>query len=177
MTATAIHIPINRKRIKRLFILCISVGSSCIIASIGYAENSTPIIILRVSGVIVGLIFLLAAADLWKKQKDKNAGITINHDGITDRSSTISVGFIPWKDIKSIEYKLTDGVVLIKPTKNKDYLNRAKNKAVKKLFERNIELFATPILIESNYFDCDFNELRNQFELASTVYLKKKVKS
>lgn len=65
--------------------------------------SSTPGIILLKAVMLIGIIFFgYAAIYFIKRVKAKKALFIVDDKGITDNSSAIALGFIPWQDIERI---------------------------------------------------------------------------
>ena len=62
--------------------------------------NPTLIFIVGLASII---FFGLVAITIFRKFSDKKPGLIINRKGITDNSSGVSAGLIPWTDIKEIK--------------------------------------------------------------------------
>lgn len=62
--------------------------------------NPTVIFITEIASVI---FFGLVAVTMFRKFSDKKPGLIINNQGITDNSSGVSAGLIPWNDIDKIK--------------------------------------------------------------------------
>jgi len=121
--------------------------------------DSAPIdLIVGIAGILFfGLCFVYIA----KKLADNNPGLIINSDGITDNSSGVSAGLIPWKDINEItkETIANQDFLVIKVKNPEEYINRQTGLIKRKAMEMNYKSFGSPINISSNGLKCNFNEL------------------
>lgn len=106
-----------------------------------------------------------------KKLTSKKSGLIINNKGITDNSSALAVGFIPWRDIieiKIAQVKNQKFVILI--VKNPEhYINRFSNILSKSVLKLNLKGYDSPVSIAPNSLKTNFEELHQliveQFEL------------
>lgn len=157
-----IHIGINRKRLKLIgfgyIVLALAVFVGFYFFSL-QTENTWSLV-LKITGGVIAVFLVITAASALQKLNDSNAGITINTDGINDKSTTISVGMISWKSIQSLEPIDHDKMILVFVKKPDDIIKNSKNRAIKQLLERNKTIFKTPVVIESTYLNCSFEELR-----------------
>ncbi len=127
------------------------------------AEKSTDTVslVLKISGGVVAAVLLFTGASALKLLNDKSAGIWIDANGIADKSSSISVGLVAWKMISSIEPRSKEKMILVHVKKNEDILKSASNKAIRQLLERNIAIYKTPVILETKYLKCSFEDLEN----------------
>lgn len=114
---------INGDTMKDEFIICESIKRNilysllslimvilCIFGIIVYFENINLIlqIIMKIA-LFIGIFFFgYACIYFIKKIKDNKEMLIINNKGITDNTTAISFGFIPWKDIEDV---YIDGVL------------------------------------------------------------------
>ena len=121
--------------------------------------DSAPIdIIVSIAGI---LFFGLCLIFIAKKLSDNNPGLVINGDGITDNSSGISAGLIPWKDINEItkETIANQDFLVIKVNNPEEYINRQTGLIKRKAMEMNYRSFGSPINISANGLKCNLSEL------------------
>jgi hypothetical protein len=119
--------------------------------------------LVNVFAVILFFFFLVVSGTYFKNLKNKDAGLLIGKDGLHDKLSSISVGFIPWKEITKIE-KLKTGVtqiILIHVIKPQKYIDGAKNGAIKRLLNQNLTLHKTPICLHVGALKNSSGEVEN----------------
>lgn len=158
-----IHIPINKTRLKLTGLVYAVIALIVFLGFFLMAEKSsdTVSLVLKITGGIIAVVLLLTGASALKLLNDKSAGVWIDPNGITDKSSSISIGFLPWKTISSIEARNKDKMILLHVKKNEDILKSASNKAIRQLLERNIAIYKTPVILETKYLKCNFADLEN----------------
>lgn len=113
---------------------------------------------------IVGLIAMLFSSTVFfyipKKLLDKKPGLIIDDKGIHDNSSSISAGFVAWKEInsiKSIKVKYTE-FLLIYVDNPKKHINGF-NKIKQIMLSINNRIYGTPISISSIGLKINFKNL------------------
>lgn len=121
--------------------------------------------LLKNGAAILGI--LLGPAGIYvavKKWLDKKPGLIIDETGVTDNSSGVSAGLIPWKDIIEIrETKIFRQQFLLLIVQNPEtYINRQPNALKRKGMESNYQHFGSPISISANALDCNYYELKNR---------------
>ncbi len=119
-----------------------------------------PKLILSV-GISSILFFGLCAFYLGKKLTDKTPGLIINKIGLTDNSGGLSVGMIPWNDIKAItiETAANQRFLMIKVKNPDEYIEKQKGLVKKKAMQMNNNYYGSPISISANGLKCNFDEL------------------
>ena len=160
-----IEIPLSKNKLT-LMLICslifISLGLWFVIKppTISNPIIGNPTLILTV-GIAAILFFGLCALFIAKKLPDKTPGLIINNQGVTDNSSGVSVGLIPWDDIKEINVtNVANQKFLMLVVKNPDeYINRQKGFIKKKAMQMNYKSYGSPISISANGLKCNFNEL------------------
>ncbi|MBL4605596.1 MAG: hypothetical protein JKY02_08050 [Flavobacteriaceae bacterium] len=103
---------------------------------------------------------------------NKKFGLTINENGVTDHSSVISFGFIPWSDIQNIEvrsrmFNLKSIKLILKNPE--DYINKYKKRSLKRKraledynrFDSPIQLHTTLLKINPSQL---YNVLNHKFQ-------------
>lgn len=158
-----VFIPINRTK---MILLTVGYGLAgiiafCIIYYGGMQFESISHTIFKIIALVVLLFFAVVAGTFAKNIRNQSAGLQIDRKGITDSSSSISFGLIPWKDIVSInKYKSPSAkYMVIKVKKEKKYLEAAKNGAIRKLLDQNLAQFKTPVVINVGILKTNLTEL------------------
>lgn len=126
-------------------------------------RSPTFIFIAGCAGVI---FFGVIGFFLIKKLNDKSYGLIISEEGITDNSSGVIAGFIPWTDIIVIrESKVVNQKLIIIVVKNPQvYINRRKNLLEKRAMQINYKTFGTPIGISANGLKINYDDLKALIE-------------
>lgn len=161
--ADEIFIPINRPRMIAMTVLYGVLGFFCFLVTyyLGEAQDWVNPGIFKFLSVVVLLFFIIVAGTFAKNLKNKSAGLLINFKGIDDQSSSISHGFIFWKDIEKIS-KLNAGAskyMLVFVKKPQNYIEKAKNSAIKRLLNQNMRLYKTPVVINVGALSTNLDEL------------------
>lgn len=130
--------------------------------------------IIFVSGCLSILFFGLLSYFILKKIKDKKPGLIISDLGLTDNSTALSVGFIPWIDIDSIkELRVFSQKFINIIVKNpEDYINRQKSPLKRKVSQQNYKRFGSPIEISTNGLKINYDKL---FLLIKTKFEEVKI--
>ena len=125
---------------------------------------------LWVSGVSSILFFGFCGVVVVKKLNDKKPGLVIDKTGITDNSTAIAAGHIPWVDIEEIKLVkvFTQQFIIIKVQNPQKYISRQTKSALKKAVEYNYKNYGSPITISEVALKYNFKELetilQNEFK-------------
>ncbi|KAA9042018.1 hypothetical protein FW778_08380 [Ginsengibacter hankyongi] len=123
--------------------------------------------IIFIAGLLGILFFGFIGVFLFKKVWDKSPGLIISEEGITDNSSGVSAGFIPWTDIIAIkETKVVNQKFINIVVKNPQvYIDRQKSGFKRKAMQANYNLYSTtPIGISTNGLKSNYKELKALLE-------------
>lgn len=116
-------------------------------------------------GIAMGLIGVVYSISILFK-KDKTA-LVIDNKGITDRSSMVSLGFIPWQDVTSVRltsmqtnrFSKTYFITIL--VKNPDqYIAKGKNLLARYSLQWNTDKSGSPINIAPSTFGMKPEELK-----------------
>ncbi len=115
-----------------------------------------------VTGLASVLFFGLVAITIFRKFSDKKAGLIINRQGITDNSSGVSAGLIPWSDIQEIEVLqvMSQKFLLFIVRNPQDYLDKVTNPIKRNAMKMNYKTYGSPISISSNALQTNFDDLQ-----------------
>jgi hypothetical protein len=160
------HIGINRARIKIMGALYFALAFAFFLGFyfIGNSLDGGWAMALKITGGMIALFLLMTAASAMSVLNKKDAGIQFNANGIIDQSTQISAGLIEWKAVSAIETNASKKMILVFVKKPEVFIKNAKNRAVKQLYERNMQLYKTPLIIEAGYLDVSFDELKKLAE-------------
>lgn len=132
---------------------------------------NTPII---KYGAALSCIFFFgwAALALSKKLQQKEAGIVIDEQGITDRSSAAAAGMIHWKDIIgfSTASVMKQSFILVQLQNPEEYINRATGTVRRRSMQYNLKTYGTPVAISANALSCSLAELESVLQKALSEY-------
>jgi len=114
------------------------------------------------SGLASIIFFGFVGFYVFKKLLDNKPGLIISNSGIFDNSSGISVGFIPWSDIKEIKQTIVTNQKFINLiVKNpQHYIEGQPTKLKRWLAERNYKSYGTAIAISANALKYNYDELK-----------------
>ncbi len=121
------------------------------------------------------LFFGLAMFFFSQKLRDKKPGLIIDDSGITDNSSGVSAGHVPWNDIKYINVVnvMRQEFLMIVVKNPNDYLNRQSNILKRKTMLLNFKQYGSPISISTNGLNFDFDELKTILDKKLTEFRNK----
>ena len=120
--------------------------------------NPTIVFIIGLASV---LFFGLVAVTIFRKFSDKKPGLTINQQGITDNSSGVSAGLIPWTDIQEIKISqvMNQKFLMFIVSNPEEYLDKVTNPLKRNAMKMNYKTYGSPISISSNALQTNFNDL------------------
>lgn len=124
----------------------------------GFFHYFTPA---KISGWAAILFFGLCTLILLFNLKSSQLGLLISDTGITDYSSPIAAGFIPWSDVLDLQViELEKQRLMLVLVKDSDrYIERQTNAFKKQLMAMNDKYYGTPIHISANGLKIKFEEL------------------
>ena len=112
-------------------------------------------------GIVSILFFGTCGFYISKKLADPRPGLIIDGTGITDNTSGISAGFIPWSDIK--EFKTAQVInqkfIMVIVYNPEYYIERQTNSIKKNAVTVNYRSYGSPVSISANALKCNFSEL------------------
>ena len=128
-----------------------------------------------VAGILATAFFGFCGFYISKKLADPKPGLIIDHKGITDNTSGISAGFIPWSDIK--EFKTAQVInqkfIMVIVYNPENYIERQTNSIKKNAVTINYRSYGSPVSISANALKCNFSELerilQTEFEKNKSV--------
>lgn len=166
-TGERIEIPLSKQKLVLLLISAIAfVGIGIWFVSKPESFKNgllgNPTIVLSI-GILSIAVFGLAAFVMAKKIYDNAPGLIIDQTGITDNSTGVPAGHIPWSDIKEIKTNkvLNQRFLIIIVNKPEEYINRQDNVAAKKGVEANYKTSGSPVNIPASTLKCNFDELES----------------
>lgn len=160
-----IEIPLSKKKLILMLIGSIAfimIGLWFLIApptiSNPFFGNPTLIFIL---GIVSIIFFGLTAVIIFRKFLDRNPGLIISNQGITDNSSGVSAGLIPWTDIQEIKISqvMNQKFLMFIVRNPQDYLDKVTNPLKRNAMKMNYKTYGSPICISSNTLKTNFDDL------------------
>lgn len=173
-----IEIPLNKQR---LIILLVSAVAFCGIGiwftakpdsfKNGLLGNPT---IVSAIGMLSIVVFGLSAIVVVKKITDNKPGLIIDKSGITDNSTGVAAGLIPWKEIKEIKTTkiINQKFITIVLNTPQAATKPVKTDGNKKGSAKSNDNTVTPINIAITTLKYDFNELETILKTAFDKYKK-----
>ena len=170
-----VFIGLNRRKLRTFTIIYGALALIGLLSFFWIAEHQIMLspLFFQIAGVVWVIFFAIVAGTFLKRLNDPEAGIFLNATGITDRSSSIAVGQVSWKQVVTIERKSKSSKHLLIQVKGKEaILKSAKNGAVRRLMEQNVRLYNTPVVLDGGVLNCNFNELEKQVTIFFEKYGK-----
>jgi hypothetical protein len=126
-------------------------------------RNSTLIFL---AGCLSIVVFSFLAFSIFKRLIDDTPGLIISGIGITDNSSGVPAGFIPWSDIIAVKETVVANQRFINlVVKNpQHYIDKQKSVFKKKIMQKNYDLFGTAIGISANSLKINYTKLKGILE-------------
>ncbi len=117
--------------------------------------------VIFIAGIASVLFFGLVAVTIFRKFSDKKPGLIINKQGITDNSSGVSAGLIPWTDIQEITIsQVMNQKFLMFIVRNPEfYLDKVTNPLKRNAMKMNYKTYGSPISISANALQTNFDDL------------------
>ena len=114
-----------------------------------------------IAGLASVIFFGLVAVTIFRKFSDKKPGLIISKQGITDNSSGVSAGLIPWTDIEEIKVsQVMSQKFLMFIVKNpQDYLDKVTNPLKRNAMNMNYKTYGSPNSISANALQTNFDDL------------------
>lgn len=123
-------------------------------------------LIVKAIGAASVLFFGYAGFILFRQLSNKNNGLILSKEGITDHSGAVNAGLIAWRDITSVkQIEVTKTPFLILKVSNpEEYIERQESKFQKKLLKMNMNTYGSPICISASNLSISINELQKKIE-------------
>jgi hypothetical protein len=164
MNTDVIVIPLSKSKLLLLFMGSlgfVAVGAWFVGSPSTFADSSFTDVLLIILGCISILFFGACGVAMLFKLLGNKPGFIIDKSGITDNSTAVSVGFIPWSDITGISKTALAGqeFIMIKLRNPLEYIERQHNSATRMALKANNSNYGTPINVSVNGLKCSFGEL------------------
>ncbi|REC73782.1 hypothetical protein DRF60_19005 [Chryseobacterium elymi] len=117
--------------------------------------------VIFIAGIINIIISTYCIYQLGSKLFDRNAIFSINSKGISDKINMLDYPNISWKDIIKIEEYNINNVPHLKVFVDNPQQYIKQKKGLKKwVLNFNYKKYHTPILLNSTYLSCSFDDLK-----------------
>ena len=129
---------------------------------------------MKVVGASTIVFFGVCVLYMIAKIYDGKPGLIVDATGITDNSSGVSAGLVPWDSIRQIEEKQIKGqrFIAIKVDNPNRYIE--KQSGLKRiLMDMNYKMYETPIYISPNSLRIEYDELWSLLKEKMVKYKKK----
>jgi hypothetical protein len=173
LTRSALHedsfaskeIPLSRGKMLRGLVICaVFVLISLWLISIKPSMRADPGALVLLRGIGWGAIatFGFFGALIGKKYFDKRVGLTLDQQGITDFSSAIGAGFVPWADVTGFGIQEVQGTrnVIVMVRNPEHYIAKA-GMLTRMAYRANLKLIGSPLAISPVSLQIGFDELWN----------------
>ncbi|OWY25480.1 hypothetical protein C7N43_36870 [Sphingobacteriales bacterium UPWRP_1] len=157
-----IEIPLSKSKI------ALRAGGSVLFVLLGYylfttlsaGQSAAWAAFVKGVGAAAMLFFTITALYGVKKLFDKNIGLTIDAQGITDNTHASSIGLIKWQDITDIKTaQIMSNRFLLIYTQNPHAILEKYSGIRRKLMEQNMKMYGTPVTITADTLQYPFDEL------------------
>ena len=118
-------------------------------------------ILYRLLGLLAILFFGFCGLFAARKLQDRAPGLIISEEGITDNSSAVPGGLIPWEDITEVKEAgaMDQRFIMLILRNPEDYINR--HKGLKRSFvAANFRNYGSPVAISASGLKCSNKELK-----------------
>jgi hypothetical protein len=167
----AITIFPNRRRFPIILSFCAVMSTLLIWSFFGAANETTQ----RNFGTnifeAVCLTFALtattvAAINYFYLTRNPNAKLVMDEEGIDDRLTIYSVGFVPWSNISGAEMKTFLGIdVLVIKLKDPESVVALQPRWKRRRLRRATRKFGTPMIVSQYVIDYDIKDLTRQIKM------------
>ncbi len=167
MTENSIEIPLSKKKIMLGIIGSLAFVAIGVWFLVSPPQTSNPFWsnpqMLGFLGVASILFFGLCFVVFLNKIRQTQVGLVLDKEGITDNSSGVSAGKIPWKDITHLEVLQIhrQRMILIYVQQPQAYIDRQSNALKRMLMNANYQSYGTPISISTTALAISFDELED----------------
>ncbi|RKR84863.1 hypothetical protein BDD43_5116 [Mucilaginibacter gracilis] len=151
------EIPLNKTKIALLLLGAIAFTA----LGLWFLLLQKNVLIYRVSGVIVVLVFGFAASILARQLQDNTPGLIIDETGISDNSSAVAAGQILWRDIKDV-FVVEEGghkFIMLEVRNPEKYIERQTHYLQKKAMQYNLKTYGSPLSITTDGLKYPFEKL------------------
>lgn len=164
------EIPISKSKLMLLLffaIVFVAIGVMMFFVEPGSRRSVLNIPAIRYSVAIACIVFFgYAMIFMIKKLQEDEPGLIIDETGITDRSSSIAVGHIPWSDIQkfTIASVMNQKFLMIVVKNPNDYINKQTNALRRRGLIYNQTNYGSPISISANTLRIKLDKLKALLE-------------
>lgn len=170
MPAYPIEIPLSKSKLTKLLIASAIFLAAGLWILVAQPETGNPIfnafIVKNTAGALGIVMGLPGIIFFTRKLADKRPGLIIDSMGVTDNSSSLSLGFIPWSDITSVESKIVQvsvaskqKFVAIKLRNPEVYIDSQTSALKRKAMQVGLKHSDSPVNISANGLNIKYDYL------------------
>lgn len=176
---TEITIALSKRKMIYGLLACFALVSTsswliylAITAKHSWPELFTSVVIGAI-GIIGIALFGGIAIAIFSRLFNRKPGLMINDQGISDNTSSLSVGLIAWQDILTLQTVVISStkLLMIVVRNPEDYLNKSTSKLKTRLMRSNLKMYGSPIAISATNLQCNYDELELTVINAFNEYL------
>lgn len=121
---------------------------------------------IRILGLVESGFFAYTGYQQLIKLLDRGPGLILSGQGITDHSSALSAGFIPWDEIVELRHlkALGQQFIMVGVRNPQSFIQKEKNPVRKRGMILNLKSYGSPIQLSAQNLRCSFPELLRQVE-------------
>ncbi len=140
---------------------------------VGRLFSGAQYVFIPIAVLGIGLCILLLVY-VFNRLRDQQPGLIVSDEGITDHSSAVGAGFIPWSDVLEIEEKsmLGSRYLSIQVKNPQEYIDRQSSALKRFMMRRNQKTFQAGLYISASGIRCSFEELKDLIDRRFKAYQK-----
>lgn len=171
----ALFFEINKSKIKGIAFIYFSLAIGIISFTffISTIVSKSIEIYIWIGGGILAAFFVIAGMGVYKSLRKESAGIKIDEKAIYDSISSLSIPEIRWKYIVDFKKDEEQQVIFVLVKQADELINSVSNNAIKRVLKKNVELYKTPVIVETKYLNVSTAELFDTFMSTQKKFGKK----
>jgi hypothetical protein len=128
--------------------------------------------LMMITGLVSIGFFGLAGFTAFRKISDSKPGLLVDAQGITDNSSGLAVGHIPWADIRGFNMKSTfnQKFLMVLLNNPEDYINRQTSGFKRNAMRMNLRTHGSPVTLSAGTLKTNMKDLQALLESRLNAY-------
>jgi len=126
---------------------------------------------------LLAMLYCYFAFKTITKVFTRKFGLVLDDNGVTDNSSELSAGFVPWSDVKEIGVRslfFNKKAIIVIFKDPEEHINKYKPESYKrKVAEASLKRFYSPIQLKTNYLDIRPSQLYHVLNVKLQEYMDK----